>query len=504
MSKRIFLIALLGGALSAAAAYYPLYRWLPGQFVTDWLAADERLALTGLALTLFLWLLTGAFAARQSGTRSRWAAAGAGALAGLIAAWFVEIVLGGAAAGVWGSRLMLMHGIHATRDETEFIYLLSHGVSSIIWGVHVSIWAASGLGALLGALGGWVAGPGGKPAQKENAFWLMLSALVTTFLSFALLVMADAFATFPAILQNAADKAGLSLLYPAESAFGWPIATHLVWLLCWQFFAWRLTRNAAPLASLRLLRILGLALLVLILIGLVYPLLAFPLSGWMGKMVMFPPLVEALILLMVAALLNWLLLRLRLPKMAFPSQLERPQTWLERLIAFLRRLGEARLAAWYFFLLSLLTSALTLLITRESLARHLWLPFGLGLGVLLGGLGVWETRAKAPPETGDEQAEFAQKDYFALGGLSGLFAALFTGLGIQTPLSLVLIPIVLVAPLSQHTESAALAATDTTLLEVVRASYLIPAQIFLGMLFFTLVYAMLFRTAAGIFRALQK
>lgn len=35
MSKRIFLIALLGGLASAAAAYYPLYRWLPGQFVSD-------------------------------------------------------------------------------------------------------------------------------------------------------------------------------------------------------------------------------------------------------------------------------------------------------------------------------------------------------------------------------------------------------------------------------------------------------------------------------------
>ncbi len=477
MSKRIFLIALLGGLLSAAAAYYPLYRWLPGHFVADWPAADERLALTGLTLTLVFWLLTGAFAARQSGTRNRLAAGGAGALAGLIAAWIVEIALGGAAAGVLGAHRMLMYGIHATQDDAEFISLLTHSVLSIVWSIHLSIWAASGLGALLGALGGWAAGSGGKPAENENAFWLMLSALLMPFLAFALIVAILVFALLGPTLQNAANSVGTALPYPAASIFTWPVATYLAWLLLWQVFAWRLTRKAAPLPTLRLPYLLGLALLLSILIALMVPLFS---------------VAAPLVLLAVAALFNWLMPRVRFPSLDFPPQLGCLKAWPERRGDFLRRLGEARLAAWYFFLLSLLTFALALLVTGKTLTHHLWLPLGLGLGVLLGGLGVWETRAKTPSEAGDGEALSGQEDFFALGGLSGLFGALFTGLGIQAPLSLVLIPIVMIAPLRYHEESAALAAATSTLPEIVQQNYCVTGLLLLALLFFAPIYALLF------------
>ncbi len=64
MNIRIFLIALLGGIVSTITAYYPLYRWFPGQFVTEWAPSETRLALSGLAFTLLIWLVTGAVAAR--------------------------------------------------------------------------------------------------------------------------------------------------------------------------------------------------------------------------------------------------------------------------------------------------------------------------------------------------------------------------------------------------------------------------------------------------------
>lgn len=480
MSKRIFLIALLGGLLSVAAAYYPLYRWLPGQFVADWPAANERLALTGLALTLVLWLLTGAFAARQSGTRSRLAAVGAGALAGLIAAWLVEIALGGAAAGVWGSRLMLRHGIHATRDEAEFLFLLAHGVSSIAWGVYLSIWALGGLGALLGALGGWAAGPGGKPAPAENAFWLMVSSLVTPLAAASLLVMTATFTSLGSALQNATNRMGFALPYPAASAFAWPVTTHLVWLLFWQIFAWRLTRNAAPPATLRLPSLLGMALLLSVLLG-------FVLNPAFAGLFYGNP-VAVLILLAVAALLNWVAARIRFPRAASSA----PPT---RLGNFLRQLGEARLAAWYFFVLSILTLALAVLIDRKMLTRHLWLPLGLGLGVLLGGLGVWETRARAPLEAESGKDAFDQKEFFVLGGLSSLFNLLFISLGTLAPFSLVLIPVVMIAPLSQHEEAAVQAMTTSTLPEMVQTSYSVSGLLLPALLSFALVYTLLLSAA---------
>lgn len=117
-----------------------------------------------------------------------------------------------------------------------------------------------GLGALLGTLGRWAAGPGGKPAPTQNAFWLMLSALVTLVTAAALLVMLAFFAQFDALLQSTAESVGYALPYSSASIFTWPIATHLVWLLFWQVLAWRLTRKAAPLATLRLPLLLALAL----------------------------------------------------------------------------------------------------------------------------------------------------------------------------------------------------------------------------------------------------
>lgn len=144
-----------------------------------------------------------------------------------------------------------------------------------------------------------------------------------------------------------------------------------------------------------------------------------------------------------------------------------------RLGAFLRQLGEARLATWYFCLINLLTFSLVLLAERKSLTRHLWMVAGLWVGTVLGGLGLWETLAKAPlkEKEAEREALFTGGDYFALGGLSSFLNLIFTWLGVLAPLSLVMLPIVMIAPLSQHEEAAALTAVTSTLPEIVQTNH---------------------------------
>ncbi len=493
MNIRIFLIALLGGIVSTVTAYYPLYRWFPGQFVTEWAPSETQLALSGLAFTLLIWLMTGAVAARMSGVHRRLAAAGIGALAGLIAAWMVEIALGGTAAGVWGARLMLAHGIHATRDEAEFAYLLSHGVSSIVWGTYLSIWAVGGSGAVLGAVGGWIAGPGGKPARSENSLWLMVSALATPVAAFSTLAMIDTYVQLGMQLKESAEKWNLQFPYSPEVITSFPVATHMIWLIFWQFFAWRMIRKSKPVASLRLLVVPLLSLLLLIALALILPL------GALGLSLINNPWgtpIAWLTLLLIAGLMNWIVARARFPAKPLPPGTSNPTGLRKRLTNFLRRLGEARLGAWYFFFLNLLTFLLAFLVSGDKIKHYPWLVAGLGLGIVVGGLGIWETRITVSSDDIKMEERFEQLNFFIVSAISGFINSLWTGLVTLAPLSLTLIPTVMISPLSQHEEAAALAQATFTLTEMVDSNYRLTGILLANLLPFVLFFALLFSAVA--------
>jgi hypothetical protein len=499
MNKRIFLVGLVGGILVSAAAQYPLQRWLPSGFVEGWPAADSRTAVIWTAVAAVLLLLTGIVAARMSGTRNRFAAAGAGAAAGLIAALLVELFWGGAAAGVYGSRLMLAHGLHATKDEAEFIYLLVHGVSSILWWVHLSIWAAAGAGLLLGGLGGLAAGGGGKPARPDPAFWLTVSAIMVLTAATSLIVNIAVYQLLGPITQEAADKMNLTPPYPSASIFTWPVASSLVWLLLWQVIGWLSVRKAPAERRMNFLFMLLLTVFFsFVLLPVAYWLMSLS-NMFIGPLLWWWPydqLPTAAILLIAAAVLAWGATKARFRPRSSPVRETRLGQLWKRANGFFQNAGEARVAAWYFLFMAVLTISLVFFTYREGFLLP-WLDVGLALGLLFAILGILAARKTVPAA---QEPEPPAPKYFAAASLTGLFTNLMAGLFTLAPLSMVLIPIVLIVPLMLHNEAAALAAAGSqTLPVIVSVSYTIPPVVAVTLGIITLIFALLI-TAAGTVR----
>lgn len=159
MTPLTFLIALLGGALTAAAGYVPLMA-IPCLVIPNWpQPLPSMLAILGWSgAALILLLLTGLAAGWLSRARTPWGVIGAGALAGWIAAWIAEALLVGVIAGLWGAKNLLAHGLVPAADEIAFVSLLAEGVQSIILWVHASMALTALAGMLLGALGGALGG----------------------------------------------------------------------------------------------------------------------------------------------------------------------------------------------------------------------------------------------------------------------------------------------------------------------------------------------------------
>ncbi len=482
MVKRSFLLGVLGGLVSSIAAYYPLYRWLPAQFVAGWPQANERTAAVRLALMVLLWLLTGALAARQGGG-TRWQAAGAGALAGLLAAWVTEALLGGAAAGVWGARLLLAHGLEPTQDKTTFVFLLTHSVASILWGSNLSVWLVGGLGALLGALGGSLANASKPPVAEDPSLWLLVCALVTPVAAFALVVTVATIGTLSSAMEQTTLRYGFSPPYPVESVFTLPVASHLVWLFFWQIMSWRLTRQATPTPTLRLPLMVLLSLLLLLFFSFVSPTAHLMEQATLGSG-LFTLLVTPWGLAVLGALAYWAAPRIRRPWATPPGPWKR----LTLVVAALRRQGEARLAAWYFFAIHLLTWLAVLNIDRATAHRHPWLHLGLTAGVVLGALGIWETsRAPAGEAEGPNRLP-----WFTLGALSGYLNSLWTFLGNLGMLAIIMLTIPMIAPLTPPQGSEAPTTAPFTLTELVQQSFRLPALLFLSLLGLALAYALFF------------
>ena len=546
MKKRIFLVGLAGGLLVSRALNYPLYRYLPSQFVEGWPSADGQVAIVCLALAGILLLVIGFVSGLMSGARNRLGAMGAGAAAGLTASLLAELLVIGAAAGVWGARAILAHGLHATSGDAEYLQLLAWSVSSILWWTYLSIWIAGGAGLLLGGLGGLAAGNRSEPAHPQSGLWLNIAAAGTLASSLNLIVMVSVYVLLESVLQNVADEIaegfmeGYSLPYPSTSILSWAAATSLVWLIFWQFVAWRVLRSLPASRSMTFLFV-GAALL-LVPVGLL-PLLyylntptmivldssgsaltlvwqAATILAWLASWQFVasyilrrsPASRKRAILLRVALLLVplgllpilWHLLTTTfgsLGEIVIPvlvlaggvlwaaSTIQlRPRTkplletpfrraW-NRVMGLLERVGQARAAAVYFLFVSLSATLLVFLVDSDTFLLP-WLTGGLLLNILFAALGLRAAWKSGLPPSG-EPALPAAREFFAGASLGGSFFAFLSLLNCLAPLSLVLLPIVMIAPLSLYEESEVIELVQSqgmALTGIVQMNYTIMARV---------------------------
>ncbi len=239
MDRRIFFMGVVGGFLLAAVLKYPLNDFLPGLVISDWPHGDSSLALGHLILGGLLLIGIGALTARLSGLRGRGRGATAGALAGLVAAWIVEMLWGGAAAGVWGAHPILMHGLKPAADNTEFIRLIGESLLYSHGWTFASIWISAAVGAGLGALGGFLAGAGGPPGTPGPFFWFYLSTFGIFCASANLGIVVTVLGRLIPSLQEAALTYGYVPTMSPQTIFTWPLLTNFVWLIVWQLVAWR-------------------------------------------------------------------------------------------------------------------------------------------------------------------------------------------------------------------------------------------------------------------------
>ena len=475
MNKRIFLVGLVAGLLVSGALYYPLYCYLPSKFVPGWSSAEDQVAIVFLAIAGFLLLGTGAIAGRMSGARNRLGAMGAGSAAGLTAALLAELLVGGAAAGVWGARLLVAHGLQATSNQAEFLDLLSYSVSSIVWWSYLSVWVATIAGLLLGGAGGLAAGKGGKPAHPQPGLWLSVTAAGALAAAINLIVMAIVYTTLGQVTQRVADKIaeefidGYLLPYPSESMLWWAVATSLVWLTFWQFAAWRIPRDLPASRSMAFLFI-GAALL-LAPVGLLVFLAWLLYTSILEPISLYFVIAGFGVILAMSILFLWtaLKIRQRLPPKTVPETRLR-RAWSKGMSVF-ERVGRARASAGYFLFISLGTTLLVYGIDQEALLLP-WLTGGLLLNILIAALGMRAAWKSGPPPA-DDPVFPTTADFCAGAGLGGSFFAILSLINCMALLNLVLLPVVTIPVLLHNEESAAVAAAGSqTMASIVQASYL--------------------------------
>ncbi len=377
MSPRAFLIAFLGGALTAAAGGIALiaspclvlYPTLPNW--TPFPSLPDILPWSGAALTLLLF--TGLAAGWFSRGRTTWGSIGAGALAGWTAAWIAEALLVGPVAGMWGAQTLQAHGLVPAANETAFVLLVAESVQSIILWVHASMALTALVGILFGALGGALGGLGARRAAPDVAFGLRLSGAMTLLSGLALVVMIVVYDLLVSTLQRTVEKANLTFPYPANWIFDAPVALFLLWWLLWVVLTWAFVRQApaaAPVGFFSSLIFLG-----------------FPIPMFVAGLTQAPLATSPI------SLLQFLVAGLLFLAVGLGFTLLIPR----RVWDFFRRQGEPRLMAWSLLGLNGLLFLAAFNAGPGEGWRRPWLTLGLLIGVLFALDSVRRTRPAEEP-----------------------------------------------------------------------------------------------------------
>lgn len=428
MYNRTFWVILAGGVLVSAAGYLPLMAYVPSVVVPGWegirVAPPVALGLAGLALALLV--LTGLASGWLSGAPTCWGALGAGALAGMLAALVAETLFGGVAAGLWGARNLLAHGLTPAKNMGQYILLLAESVQSITLAAHVSMVASALAGALLGGLGGMLSRllPRSFHPAKPVGPAVHLMALAAA--SFNLIEVIVVYFILPKSVQNALDEYALSLPYPTSLIFSLPTGVALLWWLFWLGMAGGMGKWTPSSQRFTGFKALGWSVLGWLIAPSPFILARISVAGGL------PNMAAALLvlLIMVGVPLLIIVLAVWLAGRVSPG-------FRARVRGFLQRAGEARLMSGMALGIAALTAVLALASIPDAW-RQPWFSGGMVLGLVLALWGVWAARAAPSPV---EEAALRTGDLFATSGLGALCANLTLMLTTLAPLAMAQIPI---------------------------------------------------------------
>jgi hypothetical protein len=217
----------------------------------------------------------------------------------------------------------------------------------------------------------------------------------------------------------------------------------------------------------------GILLPVLTLLLLAPILSLFWAKSFSAGIVPHPALGVALIVLVLV--LPWLVARLRLRPLTKPPRDTPLRRLWSRASAFFARAGSARVAAWTLLIIPMLLAVLLWFGLRSALLEP-WMAAGLAIGLLLGALGVRDTW-KVRPAAEAEPAPVGTGEFLAGSLLSQSFPVAFSVLNSMASLSLVLIPVVMIAALMLHDETQVMTAGNMTLAQDVQLDYYAQASI---------------------------
>jgi len=237
MNPKVFLGGILGGIVTALILRYPLQTVFPGQYVNGWQAVQPVIGWIALCVSILAFVATGAVGARLGGKAGRGAGAICGAVASALAGSLVFVACGGAATGVYGSRMLLGRAMIPAATESEFMSLLTEAVAQTILWSYLAFWIFTLGGAALGALGGALAA--GRVAQKTYpAVWLSVSVAGSLAGLMAALVAAVIFSLLPVQIERALEQNNLTLSLPTWIVLVMPVLTALSLLLLFMLIGW--------------------------------------------------------------------------------------------------------------------------------------------------------------------------------------------------------------------------------------------------------------------------
>ncbi|MFZ5911110.1 MAG: hypothetical protein ACOYYU_13945 [Chloroflexota bacterium] len=238
MNTKIYLVGMGGGVICSLVLWFPLAEYLPSTFIHDWVPISSGAGWGLVFLAALVVLACGAMSARASGTRSRQGAAVNGAIAGWMAALVSYIMVGGAAAGMWGARPLLEFGLGPAQDDAQFIQLLMDSVTGIHWWTMLVLWGFMLMGLALGAFGGLLAGPGGEP---EADIALVYQVAAVSGMLTGVLVLIIETAVLSLLTQSIVDAAAeMSLVpaYPTNAILAFPVVTTFLMMLASLWLWW--------------------------------------------------------------------------------------------------------------------------------------------------------------------------------------------------------------------------------------------------------------------------
>jgi hypothetical protein len=441
---------------------------------------------------IIILLVIGIIAARISGVKNRIGAAGAGALAGIVSVAVANLLIGGAASGIWGAQEMLSHGLHATSGDAEFITLVGNTVTAILWWENLAMGCSLITGFIVGGLGGLLAGIGSSLTTPQSGLWLSLSAAGAVASSINLITVLTVYALLVESIQDIEKQIrvefnpGYKLVYSPDTVFIMAGIFSLLGLLIWQFVGWRIIRKTAYRSDSTFVFV-GICLLVTPIIFI--PLLIGMISFMESSFSVSGLLISLSIILVICGIYIFAK-KLRLHPTRTPGHPSRIHRIFHWIWDTLMKLGSHKAAALFFFIHTLITALLIYLFYTSNLFVT-YVIGGLLIAIILASLSLWSAWKPATPGPA-EAIEPKAKDVFSGSLIAGSFFSGLTLLNILTPLSVVLIPIKMINVLAYYNESeAAVAANGLSLVSIVNWSYLQPVIMTLGVVVIVILMAIL-------------